>query len=435
MKKQAIIAGAVAILGLATQANAQTPVYVTGSTAFRSQTVAAIQGMFDGGAPTNTVCRGNTNPQKAQWGIFEGFIGGQPYNVYTLWSGSEAGLAALSGTTVPDTDFNQNPDTLPYDQCYFLLPTASGELTANPTATETNTTVQIPDLSMADTSKAVSFSKSASFTTFGSGSFVTVVPFTWAKCTNSSGASFPAWIHLTNITHFQADVELGAPQVSSFFTGVATDTNFVFQVGRNKGSGTRVNALADTGYGITKAVDQWAVDPQGTTAGELSPPFVSAGAVDAAIPGYQVVEVVNAGFDSGSFVAADLLIDGCVNAADPINNIANGGPVNYTGVVTIGYVGISDALTVGTNLWLTLNGVLESDDAVAQGQYSYWGMEHLYGKPGLSGSQLTYGGNLFTAIQAQALALANGAGKHSAAVALTYMQCTKGSDTAFPTHN
>jgi hypothetical protein len=430
MKKQIIIGAALAV-GFAAQVNAQpTPIYITGSTAFRSQTVSAIEALFDGAAPTNVVTRGNTDEHKAQYAILSGTIGGatHSFDVFTLWSGSEAGLAALSGTTVPDTDFNGSADTLPNDVTYFLLTSATGKSGNSPTSSETNTIAQTPDLAMADTSKAVSFSKAAAFTLFGGNSFVGVVPFTWVKCTNS--AAFATWSHLVNITHYQAEVELGGAQVAAFFTGVAADTNVnVYQVGRNKGSGTRVNTLADTGYGITKLVDQWAVNPKGTTPGTISPPFVATGAVDATIASYNLEEIGNAGFESGGDVSKDLSIDGCSTAVDPITG--------SNGVITVAYLGLSDATanSMGTNLWLTLNGIFESDDAIAQGQYSFWGMEHLYGKPGLSGAQLTYGGSLFTAIQAQITALANGAGKHSAGVALGYMQCTKGSDTAFPTHN
>lgn len=442
MKKQAVIAAAAALaLGLTAQANAQTAVYITGSTAFRTQTMNAVYALFDGGAPTNIVSRGGTDPHSATYAIVSGTIGGatHSFDIYTLWSGSEAGLAALSGTSIPDTDFNGNNDTIPNDVTYFLVPGISPATSANnPAAGETNTVAQTPDLSMADTSKNVSFSASANFTTFGSGatlSEVGIVPFTWAKCTNS--APFAAWSHLTNITHDQALVELGGAQVASFFTGVSNDQSVVvYAVGRNQGSGTRVNCLADTGYGIGNPVDQWAVNPTGATPGTFGPPFVAIGAVDTGIHNaYDLVEVVNAGFESGGNVSADLSIDGCssANIYDP-----NSQTLNPAGaVITVGYLGLSDASknSLGTNLWLTLNGVFESDDAVAQGQYSYWGYEHLYGKPGLGGSQLSYGQSLFTTIRAQVVALNNAPGKHNTGIALGYMQASKDSDLAFPTHN
>ena len=432
-KKQAIIAAASLAVGLATQVNAQTatPVYITGSTAFRSQAVSSIELAFDGGAPTNVVTRGNTDEHKAQYSIISGFISHAPYNIFVLWSGSEAGLAALSGTTVPDTDFNGNPDNLANDVTFFLLPTVTGKSSSSPSATETNTTAQAPDLSFADTSKAVSFSKSANFTVLGANSVAGIVPFTYVKCTNSN-AGFAAWNHLTNITHDQCKVEFSGPQVASFITGVAADVNVnVYVVGRNKGSGTRVNCLADNEYGITTPVDQWVVDPQGSTPGVLTPgSFVPTGGVDPTIPGYQLVEIENAGFESGGNVSADLSIDGCSAAVDPISG--------NTGVITIGYLGIPDATanSMGpSSTWLTLNGVLESDDAIAQGQYSYWGSEHIYGKAGLSGAQLTYGNLLLTTVQNFLGTLGNGAGKHSVGIASSYMQASKGSDTAFPTHN
>lgn len=434
MKKQAIIAAAALAVGFAAQVNAQpAPVYITGSTAFRSQAISAIELLFDGGAPTNIVTRGNTDEHKAAYSILSGNVSGSAYDVFILWSGSEAGLAALSGTTVADVDFNGNPDTLANDVTYFLNKTATGKSNSNPNSTETNNFSTPPDMSFADTSKAVSFSKSATFHVFGASSVVGIVPFTYVKCTNSN-TGFTAWNHLTNITHDQCKVEFGAPQVASFFTGVAGDTNNVFLVGRNKGSGTRANVLADNGFGINNPVDQWVVDPASADghAGDYTPGnFVPLGAVDPAIIGYQVAEIGNAGFESGGNVSADLSIDGCSAATDPTGN-------GNTGVILIGYLGIPDATanSMGpANTWLTLNGVFESDDAIAQGQYSYWGYEHLYGKNGLSGSQLTYGNSLFAEVNTFLGTLGNGAGKHSVGIQNSYMQCTKGSDTAFPTHN
>lgn len=437
MKKQAIIASAaVAALGLAAQANAQTSVYISGSTAFRSQAVTAIEAAFDGGAPTNVVTRGGTDEHSATYAVISGTIGGatHSYDIYTLWSGSEAGLAALNNSTVTDTDFNGHNYELANDKCFFLLPGLTGKLSANPTSSETNTTKQIPDLAFADTSQAVALgtSKTAAYTLLGpnSDSFVGIVPFTWVKCTNSN-AGFTPWNNLKNVTHDQIDIQLVAAQVAAFFTGVANDTNYmVYTVGRNKGSGTRVNTLADTGYGIGTGVDQWAVNPAATNGLHTFQPghLVPTGAVDAAIPGYNLAEIGNAGFESGGNVSADLSIDGCSGATDP--NTSN------TGVICIGYLGIPDASknSLGTNLWLTLNGVFESDDAIAQGQYSYWGEEHLYGNPSLSGAQLTYGNLLFTSVNTVLQGLPLGAGKHNPGIPLSYMQCAKGSDIGAPQH-
>jgi hypothetical protein len=50
----------------------------------------------------------------------------------------------------------------------------------------------------------------------------------------------------------------------------------------------------------------------------------------------------------------------------------------------LGYLGISDAnnaIKFG-GVKLSLNGVLENDAAVEDGNYSYWGHEHLYATPG-----------------------------------------------------
>jgi len=446
----------IALLGLlltsmATRAQQTNMIYVTGSSVIQFEVIDAIVSLFDNGKLTDLVTRDDaftgTEGKHAKYSILTGKIQGVTYSVNCLWSTSGAGYAAMAGTTFSDVDFNGNNIVDPDETTYFLNPnTCVGESTSPPSAAETNHFSIAPDMALVEMSQSESFDPGTNFTVFGEGGIVGVIPYLWVKCTNSS-RTFAAWSHLTNVTHDQLKVQLAGPNVAAFFTGIASDTNVnVYTIGSSIASSDRIQALCDTGYGVATQVDQWVVDPTGPVPGALGRPFIET--VDPTIPGYRLVEVGNAGFQNenagfqngnanfgiGPDVAQDLSLDGCASATDPLTG--------NRGVITLGYLSVSDAWTMRSNsLWLNLNGVAESDDAVAQGQYTFWGYERLVGRPGLSGYELTFGQMLSTAIQNQIAiedevetSTGNDVG-HNWAISLQLMDCTKASDVAFPTHN
>jgi hypothetical protein len=163
-------------------------------------------------------------------------------------------------------------------------------------------------------------------------------------------------------------LEFGAFQIASFFTGNVADQDDVYVVGRNKGSGTRVNTMLDTLHGVGNTVDQWV--PKDTT---YSAGALTFGAVQALSAAGGLVDVGNDGYDSGSGVAKTLGDD------------LHGATDAYGPILTIGYLGLSDfngtALPDGA-VALTLNGVAENDGNIQNGTYSFWGHEHLYGTVG-----------------------------------------------------
>lgn len=98
-----------------------------------------------------------------------------------------------------------------------------------------------------------------------------------------------------------------------------------------------------------------------------------------------LVDVGHDGYDSGAFVSDVLSCDSSSAT---------------TGIITLGYAGISDAKHArdGQNtkdgsaltnqpagaVFLTLDGVAFNNGNVIEGTYSFWGHEHLYGKTGQS---------------------------------------------------
>ena len=75
--------------------NAQTNVYITGSTAFRSGAHSAIRAKMAAGY---TMAFTGSDINSAAQAVFKGTIGTDPVNVYTSWSGSVAGIKALAVT-------------------------------------------------------------------------------------------------------------------------------------------------------------------------------------------------------------------------------------------------------------------------------------------------------------------------------------------------
>jgi hypothetical protein len=438
MNKKALVTCAMVAAGIISQASAVNVVYLTGSTAFRSTAFTSLNsgagpaagGVFDA-APSYQAERGGSANNKANFMVFLGNISGTPTYIDCSWNGSEAGIGSVAGVTV-DNDgaplFGAPAVWLKADGSV-----ASGYLAANPTTTELEnggTPSHNGDIALADTSQASSApsTRNVPLTHLG---VVGVVTFTYVKNNNSaSGASAAktAWTDLLNVTKPVLLNEFASPQSADNFTGVAADsTTTVYMVGRNKGSGTRANVLNDCTYGVDTLVNQFAI-------GQSPDGGIAANAPDGVTltlwPATDANGGLDNGYESGGSVAKSLSTPGSTSQTDPFNSNA--------GWIAIGYAGTSDAtssgLTVAGN-WLTEDGVLESNGAIEQGQYSYWGYENLYGANGLGGFKLADGNQLLTALHFQLTALGGVPANHDAGIALGFMNASKSTDFSFPTHN
>jgi hypothetical protein len=376
MNKLPLLTAALIAAGLVSSATAQTVVRLTGSTAYRANVNAALHagtGIFDA-APSNL---GPAYSAGANQLVFSGNISGNPVLVKTSFTGSEAGIASLVNVSVPNNVSGQPQANLPgTPQPSFLANDGS----AGPD-------VSSPDISMADTSQAVSLTQDSRVHDVG---IIGVVQFVWMKGKNNGQAN---WAHLSNITIPQMNVLLsGGKQDLSFFTGNGGDFGTpVVAFGRNKGSGTRVNTLIQALYGVGKAVQQYAVSPT-YNSGVLVTAASSTPINDGAI-----VNIGNDGYDSGKGVAQTLLMTG------------GGGTLT---TIPIGYLGLGDAITVQPLLndgsanaaapangqYLTVNGVLYSDQAINNGSYDHWGHEHVLTGPFTSATGATFASRLKSAL-------------------------------------
>jgi hypothetical protein len=401
MKTKVVLTSTIVALGIVCQASAANVVYITGSTAFRSQAFLAIKVTFDGGSP-QIAARGGSDPSgnNGTFMLFHGNIGGAETYIDCFWSGSEAGIAAVA-----------QPGSHP---TFFLKTDGSVAFTitsAGPVTSETNAVASTPDLALSDSSQSVSLTPSPALVPQGAGSpagSVGIVPFTWAKNKNTTPSA--AWSRLTNISDGQARVALTGPNVAALFTGNPADTNeYVYVVGRDNGSGTRVNCLGSCRYGITKAVDQWFIGGNPSDGTTLA-----------------LTEAQNNGYSSGGTVAKSLSIDGSCQQTDP--------NFGTTGWIAIGYLGIGDAKTLLNNggVWITLNGVPSTNGTIEEGQFNYWNYERLYGRVGISGFAATYGTQLAGAIPGQ-LGGSNPANSDTG-INPTFMHAAKPSDIGDPFH-
>jgi len=417
MNNKSLITAALLALGFLSQTQAANTIYLTGSSAFRGNCFTVLStatnagGMFD--ATPDIATRGNATSSKASQMLFHGNIGGVEYFVSCYWSGSEAGISSVAGNPIDNSPYGSLPGSpgnsafLKTDGTVAYTQVATGATGAEKEAASLN-----GDLAMADTSKDVSLS--STFTIFDFGK-VGIVPFTWVKCVQSSPLA--PLTAMDNITHAQIRVLLGFQQPAAFFTGNAAHTNnMVYPIGRNKGSGTRVNELADSGYGITKPVQQFSIN---------GIPFTGVGNANS----LNVAD--NNGYESGGDVSKALRVDGTQNSTVDGN----------TGYITVGFLGIGDAtasadvpnnlLAMTTSSWLKLNGVPESDGAIEEGQYSAWGNEHLYGPNGISGYKLAFGNIFKTKLGAS---LGGGTpSANSTGIKLGFMHAEKATDVAVPT--
>lgn len=325
--KHSIFRSLAATALFATSASAATyTINLTGSTAFRASTHSAIVANLSSPTFAWVDPDGSTPRDKSKYTIFKGGSGSDTLIVRCYWSGSVDGIIDVGAQVALNK----------------YLPTTT-TTTASPGTNLGNITPTdpgIPDGAMSDV-----FQSSTSVTATLTDTQVAVVPFVFIANKGST---------ITNMTPQAYRAIYGAGVgVKSLFTGLDADKDkYVYGVGRDSGSGTRATAMAETGYGIFKAVQQYT-------------PTVSGGAITA------LTAVADpAGYSSGGTLASDLA--NTSNENDP--NVG----------IVVGYVGIADANA--NNVQLTYNGVAYSASNVYNGYYTFWGYEHLFTPSRVSGA-------------------------------------------------
>lgn len=337
--------------------SAQTKTYITGSTAFRSATVAAITSTLSG--TVSIAYDGNTsgvtsqsNANAVTW--TGGNIGGTAVTIKASWSGSAAGIQTVAGTSGGGAPFNVR----------FLPDGATGSANNDPRAGANANEAANPDISMADNYQGTTpFNGTFQSVVYSSllDNLVGIVTFKWA-----ASVGFPANQSMTPQLAENLYQNLGITPLS-MWTGVSGDrTVGVYATGRNPDSGTRITTFAESGIGVFRLVQQWQPTLSGATITALQLyPVESINGVSTQVDG-------NSGENSGSSLRNFLtktLTSGAYQTWDP--SLTNGYMLTYLGVSDFNSVSGSGAVGL---FW---NGVDFSQAAVMEGKYTFWGYEHL----------------------------------------------------------
>lgn len=367
MKTLKTILAGLLTLACVSFAQAQTTVRITGSTAYRGAVYNAITHSYTAGY---TYAYTGTSLSGAQQAIFVGTVGGQQVTTKTDFTGSEGGIQTVAGqVAIPFL-----PDS---------TATSTGGTSGQTVATSANGgDVAVPDVAMSDTFQSSSayfgLYKGKNYPTLNESpnSPVGIVPF---KFIASKGA--PAG--LTNITSQQARALFGAGALPlALFTGLPADeASTVVATGRDPDSGTRLTTFAEIGLGSQASVKQYQpLDGSGNlvkTAGGSIAKFAPWPA--STINGIAVAQF-NGGYASGG---------------DLSKGLANTTPAGFT-IVSYSGVGDADPQLANGVVELTYNGVklgtpaggqsYNNITALTEGDYSFWGYEHLYYRSSTAGT-------------------------------------------------
>lgn len=354
--KTKIMSLAAAALAVAATGNAQTVIDLTGSTAGRSAVMRAVTNILT----SDTFAfmqnsNNNANFVGADKQIVKGKLGTNDVIVRASWSGSAAG--------VRDVAQNNSSVWFPVDSINTVALNNTGINLANNTV---NTVQSVAEIAFSDVFQSSTIYTSPSLTD----NYAGIIPFKFY-------ASADAPASVANMTELQAQQLWGTGYIPlAMFSGLAADQGtYAYATGRDPESGTRITAMAEVGYGVFNAVQQYrpTVVSGSVTAVELWPAGVYAEG--------------NGGYSSGS----------SVKTAIGANAFSNGFGL-------ISYLGSSDWNPTG-NKELSYNGNFYTAANVKEGKYTFWGYLHQMGQPGVVGAAAptsvtkTFYNSLLTSVQ------------------------------------
>lgn len=348
--KHSILAAALG-LGLAAVASADTTttIVLTGSTAFRSATHAAIQASLT----NETYAYTGADLPSASYAIFTEVTGVSPNQntviVKTSWSGSAAGVRDLTqGNTVKCITNGQT-------QTVGGTSNVAVDGAGAPATFES----LVPDAAMCDVFQTSTIYTNPPLVD----NRVAVVPFTWVANDGAPAA-------LDDVTPLLARVLFSNGKVPlSMFTGDPADNaSFAFATGRDPESGTRIATAAESGQGVFATAVHYqpgTISSDTIQSHQIWPAQVTPTPYDAG----------NNGYTSGGLLRASM-------AAKSFSTL---------GGYYVSYLGIPDSTTVvnGGGKRLKWNGVDYTETNVKEGKYTFWSYQHLFYRTTLSGTALT----------------------------------------------
>jgi hypothetical protein len=433
------LALALAGVASASQSSPAVLINIVGSTAFRNAVTAAevatlsnVGTNLAGGHALasytgSTAFNGSNQSGASQSNVYGYLSDGTTEVMYRNdWTGSAAGLIDL-------TQGNSTLTFIPTSATMSAVNGGGGTAYSSTlvTATPSVTLCDVDDTDIAESIKTQgtvgkSYSKtilSAALQdggqTAGPNGCVAVITFEWVTGAVASGQSIPT--NLTNMTTDNASALISGGNIPlSQFTGNTSDeNNFVLLVGRSEDSGSRVTAFGEAqsggiaateGYG--QSCQQYMLQQTGvaypTSAQPAGYPSISTGTgltsfklwpTNWGIGGESSLawaSTGHSGYNGGGDVAAILNTPNPVvySSFSSVPGSAQPSGVNSSSqLYFVGYLGVTDAAKVTNGRALTYNGVAYSTAAVIDGQYGFWGYEHLYYLTSATGSQVAIGSN------------------------------------------
>jgi hypothetical protein len=371
MKMNKTITALALALGAASAAEAQQPVYITGSTAFRAQVFQALTDM--GLTVHANATSGNNNfdftgtVSNSKIGTITNGSAGQSVQIICAFTGSSEGLNSLINKVSPIYT-NTSGAAFSY---------LNGADLAFCDVSQAST----PYANAGTVNEIVSVDGAAS--SFGAG--VAVVPFSWAASADANGKVGNVTPSIVN------DIFVNGIEPLSFFDGVAADSSVkVYLTGRTNDSGTRITAQQTVGFDPGQQVSQY------TVAGTLGAPPASG----------TWQSVGNNGYSSGGNVAKALSVTGAGDAIGYVAmsdaaNLKNGAlPINFEGVSPF----IGSSWTPNVTAW-NLTGI-------ENGSYPFWSYEHLYESIAISSTSFisaNFGPDLINGLEYEIVHPASGA--------------------------
>jgi hypothetical protein len=360
-------------LALISTAPAQTVIRITGSNADRPTTNTAIGKLLAG---TVTVAATNADLTKANQVTWTGGtlgVGGPAVTVKVSFIGAAGGIAAVAGS-------------LPVK---FLPNGATGTSNVDPTVGTNPNEAAVPDITMSSNFPSTTLFNGATINgvTYEDISpqdnLVAVLGFKWV-----ASKGFPAG---QSISPQVAQLLFGNGSIPlALITGNAADQNkTVFATGRNLDAGLRFAAFAEAGVGINAVVRQYKPVISGAAAG-VNGAIVGGTVNSQALWPIETVSGVSSGVlgNSGQSTGSNLAPSLTATLGSAAYTIGN---PSATAGYYVSYLSESDADNIAIAngaVELKWNGVTFGRDAVRQGQYSFWGYEHLLYRKSLAGVPL-----------------------------------------------
>lgn len=247
MKAKRLALIALAAAALTNGASAQTVIRITGSTAFRSATNAAIGNILNSGYTFGYVGSSFSGSNRT---IFTGTTKAPtstPVIIKCQWSGAVGGVKTIvQNVALPEWLVNGSPQSSGAGT-QITTPSYDAAVTA--------------DIAMAD-----GFQNTTEFKTPVMVSRVVgVLPFQWFR-------NYGSPITIDNMNSIIAANLLGGGIPMEQFTGNSADAfTQVYALGRDEDSGTRMVTYADCGYGVFSTPLQWQPQISGGTITDIIP--------------------------------------------------------------------------------------------------------------------------------------------------------------------